>query len=548
MAMDQNSFNFRMDNKSDKEKNNDENDKNEQLISYTQNVQFVVPNEKIHALSIVQLSSDNAPKRYRIINLLTLLQFPDLSSKNKDLKLFMTLTKLLNDDKGIEKQEFHPLKMFRINLPRLPIILNQAKQTFLRNPNLFSPITIESIYLQSTRSKLLNYSIYLSGLLLMDSDPFISSLIDNLTAQIQYLLSFNRLKIKLNTVQAIVILLMGINNIGFINKIQYSLASIALKIAHNIGLHLPQPNLHPKVQLERMLTYNSLMFYVNFSPLMNNVLLMNDIQFQPNKSLKRYLNYFNQLPINTISLSKLIEICSIHFNQCLAYFNLYLFELAKLKEKIVDRKQDKSHYELQCKQLIEKLLLKNSKILQKLYQLKANLIGDLDKINIIQVSIDAIAFRCHYFQFFNFSLSLYNPIKQPHHHTSYTPFKPNKDQLNQALEACACVLEYGIKLNINYNFYGSVGMTSACFIFILRYLDQVETNSNMNKRLSKALKKCRDHFLILKKVKFQYKLATLNLQLFDQIINELNLNSNIKNKLLKSSSTTTPSKQLTFKV
>ncbi|KAJ9073891.1 hypothetical protein DSO57_1011782 [Entomophthora muscae] len=184
---------------------------------------------------------------------MTFLQYPCPQSSPKVASLLVWLATRQRSSALLIQAKFPEMSSVRSRR-----LLMKAEQAYFDHAGTFIPLFSKSSFHTQPRSELLKAAVLATGLLWCDKDPFAKKLGRYLNSYLETATTPARLNFSLDTLQAILIIVLGLFGAPWVlNRMEY-FGMLSLRIAYALGLQASRPG------QEHALTASCLMYLINY--------------------------------------------------------------------------------------------------------------------------------------------------------------------------------------------------------------------------------------------------------------------------------------------
>ncbi|KAJ9064051.1 hypothetical protein DSO57_1034499 [Entomophthora muscae] len=149
------------------------------------------------------------------------------------------------------------------------MLLNKAEDAYFDNVNDFIGLFPRPLFNIGPRSSLLRAAILSCGLLWCENDSSVEKAQAHLTSFLGQATMPSRLPLTLDSIQSLLVLMLGMFGNSWVTCRMEFFFTTAVRAAYAIGLHTPRKHKN-RLELERQLTSNCLLYYLNFFITSNN--------------------------------------------------------------------------------------------------------------------------------------------------------------------------------------------------------------------------------------------------------------------------------------
>ncbi|KAI9295001.1 hypothetical protein K502DRAFT_349445 [Neoconidiobolus thromboides FSU 785] len=443
---------------------------------------------------------DTIQNKYALHNILVMLQYPSPFQISSNVCIVMSLVKSIQCYRPKANIELNGLITFKLNERFKIDLLNRALSEFeLYNRTqlmLFHPRNIKL----NERSEILVDIIYLFGLTKLECNKEIINYYENKVKN--HYLNLMNIRPSLDNLQGFLIVLYGLRQYRWIDKINYSLVGWILRVSQILGLPFSKRKHKKYVQLERQLAYNLLHQLLGIFSI--NSFFFSAVPYKcKTPCLDLYISFSIHFDSNIIA--------NLIFNDFISEFNNICFCLSQIKCNIYETKEGIES----LKQSILRLLKREDKIHNQY-------IGLLNQYCNNETYFTACINLYHYYiSYFIHSILFFNATDSP---TSTMAYKlelycgiSQREWIIRTLDLCLQCLKCFIDLPLNNNSFFIYAFINQPILFLLRYKSKLNLSKD-NVRLLKynqAYELCKQKFLQIIQSPFDNVYAQSNLRLID---------------------------------
>ncbi|KAI9294085.1 hypothetical protein K502DRAFT_350380 [Neoconidiobolus thromboides FSU 785] len=336
-------------------------------------------------------------------------------------------------------------------------LMSLSIQSFFDNCCLVFNFIDKNRFSIDQRSPLLKWSIIAAGLSWLSQDQKVKEALYNINMKLETMLScINNVKHNLDTVQAILVIVIHLPHFSLTSLYRNHLFVVAQCMASIIGLHNKSLHLPKKIIRERILTYNTLNLVAMLNSLWSDVPVMTPYKIRiPSKIRGEYTSIHDTI----IML----------FNEYLSELSGVIFSLRLVKGYFAATNISSDKLNQHCTTIKIQLRKTSLNYYFKLTSLQQNSssVSIYQHLMYLKVIVQVLY---HFHQYYILSLYFFQqPLKGMNYELLYTRDRPSNKTTQEAIKQCQLCIELLSLLPKQYLvFYGFTNLAQ-CLTFLIRY-------------------------------------------------------------------------------